>query len=203
MCVGLTATGGAQTATPNAAGKPAIAPQVRQAEAQLRDELLSVKRIYVGKLSGGAKAEALRDLIISSLNATKLFVLTDNPDHADAVLKGAADDHAFEDTLDINDGISGRLNGGHGTGSLFSSTGSYGSSSISDRESRRIRERKHEAYAAVRLCGRDGDVLWTATEESDGGKFRGASADVAAKVARDLTFALERARRAAGTEAAK
>ena len=163
---------------------------------ELQAQLLSVRRIYVAELSGGRAAEAVRELLISSLNATQLFILTDNPDRADAILKGAADDHGFTDTFDVKEGITGRVGSGRSSSGLSGSTGSIGGVSIGDNESHNIKERKHEAYAAVRLCGRDGDVLWATTEESQGGKFRGASAEVAAKVARDLTLALGRAERA-------
>jgi hypothetical protein len=59
----------------------------------------------------------------------------------------------------------------------------------------RIQERKHEASASVRLVNRDGDVIWSTTQESQGAKFRSASADVAEKIARQLSQDLERARR--------
>ncbi|MBV9765755.1 MAG: hypothetical protein JOZ48_12995, partial [Acidobacteriaceae bacterium] len=36
-------------------------------------DLLSVKRVYVDQLTGGVQADALRELIISSLDSTKLF----------------------------------------------------------------------------------------------------------------------------------
>jgi hypothetical protein len=165
--------------------------------AQAAAELLAVKRIYVAQLTGGPPADALRELIISSLNGMQRFVLTDNPDRADAVMKGAADEHAFEDVFDHQDGVGARTGAGAKTGGLLKSTGAFGSAGITENESRHTRERKHEAYAAVRLCNRDGDVLWSTTEESQGGKFRGAGADLAAKVARDLTLALERADRGA------
>ncbi len=146
----------------------------------------------MAQLTGGMQADALRELIIASVDSEKLFVLTDNPDRADAVLKGAADDHTFTDTFDSREGVSAHESGGSGgysTGGIRSAMGA------ADNESHHIQERKHEAYAAVRLCNRDGDVLWSTTQESMGGKFRGASADVAAKVARQLTFDVERARR--------
>jgi len=168
--------------------------------------LLEVKRIYVGPLTGGAAGAALRELIISSLDSTKLFVLTDNPERADAVLKGAADDQAFTDTFDSSEGLSGHENAGK-YGSASSSYkklgGGYLGASASGNESHHIKERKHEAYASVRLCNRDGDVLWSTTQESLGAKFRGASADVAAKVARQLTMDIDLARRStSATEAA-
>jgi hypothetical protein len=64
-------------------------------------------------------------------------------------------------------------------------------------DSHHIKERKHEAYAAVRLCNKDGDVLWSTTQESLGAKFRGASADVAARIAHQLTLDYEKERKTA------
>ena len=49
--------------------------------------------------------------------------------------------------------------------------------------------------ATVRLVNKDGDVMWSTTQESNGAKFRGASADVADKVTRQLTADLERLRK--------
>ena len=160
--------------------------------------LLQVKRIYVGQLTGNASADAMRDLIISSLASTGLFTITDNPDRADAVLKGAANDESFTDTFDSSGGINTRQNGGKTASGTTSSraAGAYLGMSASDNESHHIKEQKHQAYAAVRLCNHDGDVLWSTTQESLDAKFRTASAQVAAKVARQLTFDLERARAA-------
>jgi hypothetical protein len=67
---------------------------------------------------------------------------------------------------------------------------------VGENESTRIAERKHEAAAAVRLVNRDGDVVWSATKESLGAKFRGASADVADKITRQLLEDLQRVERA-------
>ena len=160
--------------------------------------LIQVKRIYVSELSGGPAADALRELIIVGIDSTKRFVLTDNPDRADAVLKGAADDHTFEDTFDASDSLSTRENSGKyasGSSSYSRGGGGYAGLGVGESESRHIKERKHEAYASVRLCNRDGDVLWSTTQESLGAKFRGAGADVAAKVARQLSLDFDRIRR--------
>jgi hypothetical protein len=181
---------------------PTVVPQV-----PLDSSLLEVKRIFVAQLTGGIQADALRDLIIASLNqanigGSKLFILTENEERADATLKGAADDHTFEDTFDSQDSLSFHGNassyGGNSTSSSASRSSRSGGalgSGISENDSEHIKERKHEAYAAVRLCNRDGDVIWSTTKESLGAKFRGASADVAAKVARQLVEDVERARR--------
>ena len=167
------------------------------------ESLLEVKRIYVAQLKGGSQADALRELIIAGLDSTRLFILTDNPDRADAVLKGAADDHAFVDTFDSSEGLNDRETGGKTSGGLVSSkSGGYLGLGVGENESHHIKERKHEAYAAVRLCTKDGDVLWSTTQESLGAKFRGAGADVAAKIARQMTLDVERARRTAAVPSA-
>src|SRR5581483_12379487 len=105
--------------------------------------LLMIKRVYVANLTGGAQADALRELIIASLDSTKLFILTDNEDRADAVLKGAADDHTFIDTFDSDQSINGRENGGkYGSGSTTysKSGGGYLGLSGGENDSYHIKE---------------------------------------------------------------
>jgi hypothetical protein len=47
----------------------------------------------------------------------------------------------------------------------------------------------------VRLVNKEGDVIWSTTQESLGAKFRGASADVADKITARLKEDFERARK--------
>jgi hypothetical protein len=47
----------------------------------------------------------------------------------------------------------------------------------------------------VRLVNKDGDVIWSTTQESLGAKFRGASADVADKITAKLKEDFEKARK--------
>ncbi len=157
--------------------------------------LLKIRRIYVAPLTGKGGADTLRDLIISSLDATKAFILTDDPERADAILKGSAEDHAFEDTFDTVDSVNGRNGGGQGGSSYGKGSGLNLNLGAGETESHHIKERKHEAFATVRLCTKDGDVIWSTTQESPGAKFRGAGPDVAAKVAKQLMLDMDRARR--------
>lgn len=149
--------------------------------------LAAIKRVYVDALAGDDSATAIRELLIASLQQSRLFVVTDNPDRADATLKGAANDSVFTDTFDSQEGLNARANVGSYKGTSTRGSG-YSGLSVGENESQHIKERKHEAFATVRLCNRDGDVLWATTQESHGAKFRGASADVAEKVARQLQF---------------
>ena len=80
---------------------------------QLLPQLLHVKRVYVDRLTGGETAAQMRDLLITSLQNSKLFVLTENPDRADAFVRGAAedliidrDDFESSDSLDVRGGTS-------------------------------------------------------------------------------------------------
>jgi hypothetical protein len=66
---------------------------------------------------------------------------------------------------------------------------------VGTNESEHSQERRHEAIAAVRLVGKDGDVIWATVQESLGAKFRGASADVAEKITAKLKEDFERARK--------
>ena len=172
-------------------------PPQQQAVSMLSDsgQLVSVKRVFVDRLTGGESAAQLRDLIISSLQNARLFVVTENQERADAILRGAAEDLVFVDTFNTSDGVNANASFGLGSGKTGTrSTGRYMSAGVGDRESTDIKERKHEALATVRLVNKDGDVIWSTTQESLGGKFRGASADVADKIARQLTADMDRAR---------
>src|SRR4051812_22409692 len=60
------------------------APAVAQEQ-----ELLAVRRVFVEQLNGGDAAYQIRDLIISALQNSKLFVITENKDRADAVIRGS------------------------------------------------------------------------------------------------------------------
>ncbi len=159
-------------------------------------QLLSIKRVYVDRLTGGDSAAQLRDLIIASLQNTRLFVVTENEERADAIIRGAAEDLVFTDTYMSSDGVTANAGIGLGTGTKSSRSGSrYLHAGAGDHEATDIKERKHEALATIRLVNKDGDVIWSTTQESLGGKFRGASADVADKIARQLQADFERARK--------
>lgn len=158
------------------------------------DDLLSVKRVFVDRLTGGETAAQMRDLIISSLHGAKLFTITENADRADAVMRGAAEDLVFTDTFQSAEGVNVRASVGSRTISSGSRTGGVGAGA-GENESTNIHERKHEALATVRLVNKDGDVIWSTTQESNGAKFRGASADVADKITKQLAADVERLRK--------
>ena len=178
-----------------------------QAPDDVSAQIAGIKRVYIDRLTGGETAAQMRDLIISSLQGSKLFVLTENADRADAFLRGAAEDLVYTDNFQSSEGVSAhvgdserssnssgsRFNGGGG--SVSRSVARSMSAGVGENEATNIHERKHEAMATVRLVNKDGDVIWSTTQESNGAKFRGASADVADKITKQLTADVERLRR--------
>jgi hypothetical protein len=172
-----------------------VAPRPVPVEQAPEDEtiaqLAKVRRIYIDILTGGDTALQIRELLMTSLQRTKQFIITEDEDKADATLKGAGEDEVFTDTFQSSEGINAHTQIGAGESA---GTRNYSSSSnnhnlgltVGENSSRRSEERKHEAIATVRLVSKDGDVIWSATAESLGGKFLGASADVADKIAKRL-----------------
>ena len=160
--------------------------------------LARVRRLYVESLSGGAVAAQMRDMLIAAVEHSGFYTLTEDSATADAILRGSADDQVFTENHSSSDsiGITSRASRGSTgrTPSTSASPGTGASVGVTQRESSRIQERRHEAAASVRLVDREGDVIWSTTQESSGGKFRGAMADVADKVARNLIEQTRRVR---------
>jgi len=169
-------------------------------------ELAKVRRIYVDVLTGGDSALRIRDLLMSRIQSTKQFIITEDEDKADAVLKGSGGDETFTNVFQTSDNINAHsqlsLPGTNNNNVYNPNTGT--STRYSDRistsigagesDSQKIEERKHEAIATVRLVNKDGDVIWSATEESLGAKFMGASVDVVDRIAKKLASDYRRAK---------
>lgn len=194
-----------------AAARLALAQVLAQVD--LLPQLLNVKRVFVDRLTGGETAAQMRDLIITSLQNSKLFVLTENADRADAFVRGAAEDLIYTDDFQSSDSIDirgGNSNSEHDssfrTGPSSESGGNGQSRSLTlgagEHESSNIKERKHEAFATVRLVNKDGDVIWSTTQESNGGKFRGASADVAEKITHQLVTEYDKLKKSPAAKSA-
>ena len=182
--------------------RPVAAPVARAPE-EAPPDISAIRRVYVDKLLGGAEADHLREMLISSLQNSHLFIITEEQENADATLKGSAEAETFKDlhisseTAHIGQrgsrSDSTSVSGHYSTREATSNSRDF---SVGDTRSQHTEERKHEASAAVRLVLKNGDVIWSTTQESLGAKFRGASADVAEKIARQLTADWQKLKRA-------
>ncbi|GAB4407339.1 MAG: hypothetical protein OHK0021_18420 [Bryobacter sp.] len=188
---------------PSPASPPASPPAAPANAATLPDplaegltQLLRIRRLHVEPLTGGEAANQIRDMIIAAIQSSGLFALTENPERADAFLRGTAEDLVFTDQFQSSESLGFRsgFNAGRGAAVGRNSERLGATAGVSADENVRIQERKHEAVAAVRIVNKDGDVLWSTTQESLGAKFRGASADVAERITRQLRADVEKAR---------
>jgi hypothetical protein len=76
---------------------------------------------------------------------------------------------------------------------ITGASGGFGAAEAAINDSSVNTETVDSAHASVRLVNGDGDVIWTTTQESAGAKFKGASADVADKIAKQLSKDAEKA----------
>ncbi len=162
-------------------------------ENELR-QLVTLKRVFVDRLTGGETAAQLRDIIIASLESSKLFVVTENQEKADGILRGAAEDLVYNELHSSSDGVNTHLNVAIPRSGYGSRSGGAGVG-FGENESDHSTERRHEAIASVRLVNKDGDVIWSTTQESIGAKYHGASADVADKITAKLKEDFEKGRK--------
>ena len=180
----------------------ATPPEPVTIDQEALEQLLTVRRVYIDRFVGGETAAQMRDMILSGLQNTKLFVVTENQDRADAFLRGSAEDLVFTDEHTSSDSIHAQASLSRGNSESYSgrtsgrdTTNRSQGVDFGDSESTHSLERRHEAVAAVRLVTKEGDVIWSTTQESLGGKFHGASADVADKITKKLVEDYDRARK--------
>ncbi len=100
--------------TPPPGAPPNNAPIGAKSEATVEEtglrQLLTIRRLYVDRLTGGETAAQMRDMLVSSLENTKLFIVTENQEKADCFLRGAAEDLVFTDVHTSSEGINARSN---------------------------------------------------------------------------------------------
>ncbi len=175
---------------------------------ELVERFLKVRKIYVESFGEDSTSKQIQAMLISSLTMSRRFIVTENREKADAILKGAALEkssqelHLFGESTSVGK-AAGNYEGsvsGHVAGSARSVSGSvgghvrgsFGSVSGSIEDESVNTETIHDARVAVRLVHADGDIIWATVQESRGAKYKGASADVADKVVKQLLRDLER-----------
>jgi hypothetical protein len=156
--------------------------------AEVELKILDVKRIYVESFGEDPVAKQVQAMLISSLAETKKYVVTENRDKADAILKGTAVEKTSQELHSYDD----QTSAGVVHGSAIGNTAVIGGAGAAIKDASTSTETIHDARVAVRIVDNDGDVIWSSTQESKGAKYRGASADAADKVIKQLMRDLER-----------
>jgi hypothetical protein len=166
-----------------------------QVEAELTGKLLNAKRIYCESFGDDGINKTLQAMVIDALRASKRFIITENKEKADLILKGAALEKTSQEAhaLGSSTTVAGAAGASSATvsGNSGSSNGSFVARHLGIGDSQASVETVNDARVAVRLISTDGDVVWSTTQESKGAKYKGATADVADKVVKQLLWDLE------------
>jgi hypothetical protein len=127
--------------------------------------------------------KTLQAMVIDALRASKRFIITENREKADLILKGAALEKTSQEAHALGSSVVAGAAEGH-SASVAGSADSQASI-----------ESTNDARVSVRLVSLEGDVIWSTTQESKGAKYKGATADVADKVVKQLLWDMEHANR--------
>jgi hypothetical protein len=190
------------------ASQPASLPRPPQSvlhtETNLSEKLLGAKRIFVGHFGDDPINKTLEAMVIDALTASKRFTITENKQRADLVLKGYSlekttqEAHAVADSTVVAGAAGGHsasvsgVSGPAGGSVSGSSSGGFVTRHLGISDYQASVETVNDARMAVRLVSTDGDVVWSTTQESKGAKYKGAMADVAEKVVKQLLYDIEK-----------
>jgi curli biogenesis system outer membrane secretion channel CsgG len=187
-----------------AQSQPSSSSSGTKVDAEIAAKLLKVRRIYVESFGDDTIVKQLQAMLINSLTESKRFIITENKEKADAILKGTGLEQTSQEFHAIGDSttVATASGGGHsqvsgnvsnGTGSVSgSSSGGFIARKLGTSDSQASTETVNDARLAVRLVSTDGDVIWATTKESKGAKYKGASADVADQIVKQLIWDLDK-----------
>jgi curli biogenesis system outer membrane secretion channel CsgG len=162
-------------------------------EPDFDNRLLHVKRIFIESFGDDVISKQVQAMVISSLTESKRFIVTENKERADAILKGTGLERISNEFHSNSEGTAA---GGVG-GAFSDGAGSVAGRAAAIEDSNASTETINDARVSLRLVDKDGDVLWATTQESKGAKYRGASADVAEKVVKQLLRDVEKLKKKA------
>lgn len=173
--------------------------------------LSRVRRVFVESFGNDLVSQQMQAMVIAGLTESTRFTVTEDKNKADAILKGIATEKTTDELHAYGSGTAvgtahGGFNGsasGHGGNFTSSVSGGMSAAQSAISDSSVNTESIDHAHASVRLINTEGDVIWTTTQESKGAKFKGASADVAEKIVKQLARDAEKSDKAASAEATK
>ena len=171
----------AQSESTSAQSKPPASQVEPKAVSETETiSLPMVKRIFVDTFGDDAFSKEMQSMIVSALVATNKFIVTENRDRADAILRGVATEKTSQELHAYSEGTA--VDGRNGAAAI--------------RDSSANTETVQEARIAVRLVDPNGDIIWTSTQESKGAKYKGSGADAAEKCVKQLVRDVDKLRAA-------
>ncbi|HVA62465.1 MAG TPA: hypothetical protein VNF74_01975 [Terriglobales bacterium] len=158
----------------------------RPQAAQSGQGLAAVKRIYVGDFGHDAESKQAQAMLIAALVRGGRFIVTVDKDRADAVITGTAIEKTSHELHAMGEGTS--VGTAAGAAAVDGDAGSavIAAQHLGASDSSVDTETDQHAAVSVSLVARNGDVLWSDTEESTGGKYEGATASAVDACAKKL-----------------
>lgn len=161
-----------------------------QGTAQPSPALARVRTICVETFEGDpALTGTAKEIAIAGLFAAKKFTITERCDKADAVLKGAIMERSATRVRAEGEGAGF----GVAAGGASTTAAAIGAAAGGSEEALYSKDTQLHASVAARLVDSDGTVMWAHTQESPGGKVRGAIVDAVERALRQLVKDIERA----------
>jgi Lipopolysaccharide-assembly len=173
--------------------KSTAAPKPQQtvganSQADLAARLLTAKRIYVESFGNDSLNKTLQAMLIDAFTSSKRYIITENKERADLILKGSALEKTSQELHAIGSATAVASAAGHRSGSV----GGFAADGSAIEDSQASTETISDARIAVRLVSPDGDVVWSTTQESKGAKYKSATADVAEKIVKQLLHDIQK-----------
>ncbi len=162
-------------------------------ESGIDPRILQAKRICVHNFGEDPLGIQVQEMVIAKLFESKRFSLTENCERADVVLKGSITERSESKFRSESEGV------GFGASGSASDRVSSASASASGNvhESLSSSEIKQQAVVTLRVVDKEGDILWATSQESAGGKTKGAIGFAAERAVRRLLRDIEKAEKQA------
>lgn len=156
--------------------------------------LAEIKRICVDRIVGEeAVVAAARELAIAGLFSARRFAITEKCDKADAILKGAVLERGELKVRGEGEATDfGAAAGGASVGRT-SGRAAFGAIAGGSGESLYSAETRASASVVLRLVDQEGTIIWAYSQNSAGGKVKGAIADAMERAVKQLLREVERA----------
>jgi hypothetical protein len=167
----------AQTAPQTASATPSV-QKASDISAEMAHALLSAKRVYVESFGDDTVSRTLQAMVVDAIGGSKRFIVTENKEKSDLLLKGS--------TLEKTSQEMHALGAATVVAGASASRNGAVAREMGIADSQASVETVNDARASVRLISKDGDVVWSTTQESKGAKYKGAAADVADKIVKQL-----------------
>jgi len=159
--------------------------------------LLGIKKLCVDKFVGEESLAAqAREMVIAGLFASNQFVLTENCEKADAMLKGAVFESKEQRVRAEGESMEFGKAVGAASASLGSGTAAIGAAKGGSSETLVSAETLSQASVVLRIVDNGGEIIWAHTEDAKGGKVKSATALALDRAIKRLLREIEKNRRA-------